>query len=51
MADLITIIAYAVQSDYEDIDSRYGSLADVDELIAELKSREMKLVVGLFELI
>ncbi|KAI1813262.1 glycoside hydrolase family 13 protein [Poronia punctata] len=34
-------------SDYKDIDPRYGTLEDVDELIAELKKRDMKLVVDL----
>lgn len=34
-------------SDYRDIDPRYGSLADVDELIAGLKARAMKLMVDL----
>ena len=32
-------------SDYEDIDPRYGSLEDVDELIKELKKRDMKLMM------
>lgn len=34
-------------SDYKDIDPTYGSLADVDELIASLKSRNMKLMMDL----
>lgn len=34
-------------SDYEDIDPRYGSLDDVDELISELHKRDMKLVMDL----
>ncbi|KAH7093472.1 glycoside hydrolase superfamily [Paraphoma chrysanthemicola] len=34
-------------SDYKDIDPRYGTLADVDELIAELGKREMKLMMDL----
>ncbi|KAK5010996.1 hypothetical protein LTR28_006436 [Elasticomyces elasticus] len=34
-------------SDYEDIDPLYGSLADVDELIAGLKKRDMKLMMDL----
>lgn len=34
-------------SDYEDIDPRYGNLAEVDRLIAELKKRDMKLVMDL----
>jgi glycosidase len=34
-------------ADYKDIDSRYGTLADVDELIAELKKRDMKLMMDL----
>jgi oligo-1,6-glucosidase len=34
-------------SDYTDIDERYGSLADVDELIAQLDKREMKLMMDL----
>lgn len=34
-------------ADYEDIDPSYGTLADVDELIAELKKRDMKLVMDL----
>lgn len=36
-----------LQSDYKDIDPRYGTLADVDNLIAELKKRDMKLVMDL----
>ncbi|KAF2733654.1 glycoside hydrolase [Polyplosphaeria fusca] len=34
-------------ADYEDIDPSYGSLADVDNLIKEIKSRNMKLVMDL----
>ncbi|CAD0111483.1 unnamed protein product [Aureobasidium uvarum] len=34
-------------SDYMDIDGRYGSLIDVDELIAQLKKRDMKLMMDL----
>jgi oligo-1,6-glucosidase len=34
-------------ADYKDIDPRYGSLADVDELIAELKKRDMRLMMDL----
>ncbi|KAI4746916.1 alpha-glucosidase [Aureobasidium sp. EXF-12298] len=34
-------------SDYTDIDERYGSLADVDELIAQLGKRDMKLMMDL----
>ena len=34
-------------ADYKDIDPMYGSLEDVDELIAELKKREMKLMMDL----
>ena len=34
-------------SDYEDIDPRYGTIADVDNLIAELKKRDMKLMMDL----
>ena len=34
-------------SDYNDIDPRYGKLADVDELIAGLKQRDMKLMMDL----
>ena len=36
-----------MQADYKDIDPRYGTLADVDELITELKKRDMKLVMDL----
>ena len=35
------------KSDYEDIDPIYGSLTDVDDLIAELKKRDMKLVMDM----
>lgn len=34
-------------SDYMDIDPLYGKLEDVDELIAELKKRDMKLMMDL----
>jgi oligo-1,6-glucosidase len=34
-------------ADYKDIDPAYGSLGDVDELIAELKKRDMKLMMDL----
>jgi oligo-1,6-glucosidase len=34
-------------ADYKDIDHRYGSLEDVDRLIAELKKRDMRLVMDL----
>ncbi|KAI5236739.1 alpha-glucosidase [Aureobasidium subglaciale] len=34
-------------SDYNDIDPMYGSLADVDELIAQLGMRDMKLMMDL----
>lgn len=34
-------------ADYKAIDSRYGSLADVDTLIAELKKRDMRLMMDL----
>lgn len=34
-------------SDYKDIDSKYGTLADVDELIAELGKHDMKLMMDL----
>lgn len=34
-------------ADYEDIDPSYGTLADVDNLIKELKKRDMKLVMDL----
>ncbi|MEV8370485.1 alpha-glucosidase [Microbacterium sp. NPDC064584] len=34
-------------SDYEDIDPTFGTLADIDELIAELHARGMKLVMDL----
>ncbi len=34
-------------SDYEDIDPTFGTLADVDELIAQLHARGMKLVMDL----
>lgn len=34
-------------SDYKDIDSKYGTLADVDELIAKLGEHDMKLMMDL----
>lgn len=34
-------------SDYKDIDPKYGSLDDVDELIRQLKERGMKLMMDL----
>ncbi|KAF2458981.1 alpha-glucosidase-like protein maltase [Lineolata rhizophorae] len=34
-------------ADYEDIDPRYGTLEDVDHLIAQLKARDMKLMMDL----
>ncbi|KAI0470245.1 glycoside hydrolase family 13 protein [Xylaria cf. heliscus] len=34
-------------ADYKDIDSRYGTLEDVDDLISGLRERNMKLVVDL----
>lgn len=34
-------------ADYEDIDPSYGTLADVDNLIKEMKKRDMKLVMDL----
>ncbi|KAF2173286.1 glycoside hydrolase family 13 protein [Zasmidium cellare ATCC 36951] len=34
-------------ADYYDIDPKYGSLSDVDELIKELKKRDMKLMMDL----
>ncbi|KAF2029621.1 glycoside hydrolase [Setomelanomma holmii] len=34
-------------ADYEDIDPSYGTLADVDNLIAECKKRDLKLVMDL----
>jgi oligo-1,6-glucosidase len=34
-------------SDYKDIDPLYGNLEDVDRLIAELKKRDMKLMMDL----
>ncbi len=34
-------------ADYEDIDPMYGTLADVDNLIKEMKKRDMKLVMDL----
>ena len=35
------------QSDYKDIDPRYGTLDDVDKLISEMKKRDMKLMMDL----
>lgn len=35
------------KSDYEDIDSVYGTLDHVDELISELKKRNMRLVMDM----
>jgi oligo-1,6-glucosidase len=34
-------------SDYQDIDPLFGSLADLDELVAELHARDMRLVMDL----
>ena len=34
-------------ADYKAIDPLYGTLADVDHLIAELKKRDMKLMMDL----
>lgn len=34
-------------SDYKQVDDLYGSLADVDELIAQLHKRDMKLMMDL----
>ena len=34
-------------ADYKAIDPRYGTIEDVDELIAELKKRDMKLMMDL----
>jgi len=34
-------------SDYTDVDERFGTLADLDELIAQLHARDMKLVMDL----
>lgn len=34
-------------SDYKDIDSRYGTLEDVDDLISKLGERDMKLMMDL----
>jgi len=36
-----------VQADYKDIDPLFGKLEDVDELIRELKKRDMKLMMDL----
>lgn len=35
------------QSDYRDIHPPYGTMDDVDNLIQELKNRDMKLVMDL----
>lgn len=34
-------------SDYKQIDPSFGTIEDVDELIAELKKRDMKLMMDL----
>lgn len=34
-------------ADYKSIDPAYGTIEDVDELIAELKKRDMKLMMDL----
>lgn len=34
-------------SDYKDIDPKYGTLEDTDDLIKELKQRDMKLMMDL----
>jgi oligo-1,6-glucosidase len=34
-------------SDYKDIDPKYGTLEDADELITQLKQRDMKLMMDL----
>ena len=34
-------------SDYKDIDARYGTLKEVDELIRQLGKRDMKLMMDL----
>jgi glycosidase len=34
-------------SDYKDIDPLYGSLGDFDELLSQLKQRDMKLMMDL----
>lgn len=39
-------MGYDIQ-DYKDIDARYGTLDDVDELISELRKRDMKLMMDL----
>ena len=36
-----------LKADYKDIDPLYGKLEDVDELIRELKKRDMKLMMDL----
>ncbi|KEQ91912.1 glycoside hydrolase family 13 protein [Aureobasidium subglaciale EXF-2481] len=41
------IVANSSQADYKDIDPVYGSLEDVDNLISELKKRDMKLMMDL----
>ena len=37
----------SLQSDYKDVDPRYGTLDDVDKLISEMKKRDMKLMMDL----
>ena len=34
-------------SDYKDVDPKYGTLEDVDELITQLRQRDMKLMMDL----
>jgi glycosidase len=34
-------------SDYKDVDPKYGSLMDVDELITQLRQKDMKLMMDL----
>lgn len=36
-----------IKSDYKDIDPIYGTLSDVDDLIAGLRRRDMKLMMDL----
>ena len=36
-----------LKADYKDIDPKYGTLADVEHLIAELRKRDMKLMMDL----
>ena len=40
-------VAKKSKADYKDIDPLYGSLNDVDELIRELRNRNMKLMMDL----